>query len=141
MEILKRLFFGKKVEIDVPLVGKLHCRINNKHPNAIYGWRKYDNSLLPGASLLLEGNFEGPFERHIKNWLEIINHIDDIVEVAMTRFLTDNPTYQSKSLSKDDFNIISIICSGQLTVSLIILTPNKGGYSINWREGKVQSIR
>lgn len=141
MEIIKRLLLGKKAEVDVPIIGKLSCRINNKHPSAIYGWRNYNSPLLPGTYLILEGNFEGPFERHIKNYLEVTNNVDNVVEASKTKFFKELPTYQLKSISKNDFRIIGIICSGQLTVELIVGIPNKSCYFVNWREGKIQSIK
>lgn len=141
MEFLKRLLFGKKVETEVPLIGKFSCRVNNNHPSAIYGWRNYNSHLLHGTPLLLEGNFEGPFERHINNYLGVINSIDNIIESIKTKFLEKNPTYQLKSIWKEDFTIISISCSGQTTVDLIVGIPNSGCYFVVWREGKIQSIK
>lgn len=141
MEIIKRLLFGKKVEVEVPLIGNLHCRVNNTHPTAIYGWTNYDCQLVPGSYLVLEGNFEGPFERHIKNYLDVTSDVNSIVEATKTKFLKDHPAYQLKSISKGDFNVIGITCRGQITVDLIVRIPNKSCYIVNWREGKIHSIK
>lgn len=141
MEIIKRLLFGKKVEVEAPSIGKVFCRVNNTHPTAIYGWKNYDSPLVPGSYLLLEGDFEGPFGRHIKNYLEVTSDVNSIAEATKTKFLKDHPAYQLKSISKSDFNIIGITCSGQITVDLIVRIPNKSCYAVNWREGKIHSIK
>ena len=141
MEIFKRILFGKKMEIEVPLIGKLSCRINNKHVSSVYGWKNFDSDLIPGTSIILEGNFEGPFDRHIKNCLEVTESIDNIIKSVKEKFTIDHPSYQLKSNWKDDFHLFSIDCNGQITVDLIVRIPKGGCYFVKWQEGEIKNIK
>lgn len=147
MEILKKLLFGEKITVKDERIGTLSSRIKSRNPSKEYSW--ISEHLLPEQQqktvLILEGNFNGPYDSQFKSVYRIIEEFKLIIEDVDYELKKNSSKYEKIKNWKSEFYLAALtpndVNRNEFEINFEPFDKDDTRYvSLLWRNGNLSEI-